>query len=81
MHDVEDDVSFDVTMPALIEIEDDASVATLFQKVLNLGVGGFKNTRSDIRRADEVLGTSRGKLLALVRRGSSRSRSRRGWSR
>ena len=41
MHGVEDGISLDVTMPALIGIEDDASVATLFQKVLHLGLGGF----------------------------------------
>jgi hypothetical protein len=42
MHDVEDGISLDVTMPALVEIEDDASVATLFQKVLHLGVRGLE---------------------------------------
>jgi len=42
MHDVEDSVSFDVTMPTLIEVEDDASVATLFKQAFDLGVGGFE---------------------------------------
>jgi hypothetical protein len=38
MHDVKDSISLDVTMPALVEVEDDTSVSSLFEQTFDLGV-------------------------------------------